>query len=75
MECKIEFYSFGLKYKECFNKSLTVVFEIEIAFVWITFNDLCRPTIIQLLQTYRVPKKFKEQLFQINNKVKESIQF
>jgi len=31
MEYKIEFDSFCLKYKECFNKSLTVV--IEIAFV------------------------------------------
>jgi len=38
MECKIEFDSLGLKYKECFNKSLTVVFEI--AFVWKMFNDL-----------------------------------
>jgi len=61
MECEIEFYSSGQKYKECFNKSLTVVFEIEIAFVWITFNDLSRPTIIQLLHAYRVQKKFKKQ--------------
>ena len=30
---RIEFYSLGLKYKERFNKSLTVVLEIEIAFV------------------------------------------
>ena len=50
MECEIEFDSLGLKYKERFNKSLTVVFEIEIAFVWIMFNDLSRLTIIQLLQ-------------------------
>jgi len=27
MEFEIEFDSFSLKYKECFNKSLTVVFE------------------------------------------------
>jgi len=33
MECEIEFDSLGLKYKECFNKSVTVVFEIEMAFV------------------------------------------
>jgi len=32
MQCVIEFDSFRLKYKECFNKSLTVVFEIEIEF-------------------------------------------
>jgi len=31
--CEIEFVSLGLIYKERFNKSLTVVFEIEIAFV------------------------------------------
>jgi len=52
MECEIEFDSLGLKYKECFIKSLTVVFEMETAFVWITFNDLSRPTIIQLFQGY-----------------------
>jgi len=52
MECEIEFDSLDLKYKERFNKSLTVVFEIEIAFVWITFNGLSRPTIIQLFQGY-----------------------
>ena len=40
MEYEIEFDSLGLKYKECFIKSLTVVFEMEIALVWITFNDL-----------------------------------
>ena len=33
MECEIEFDSLGLKFQECFNKSLTVVFKIEIAFV------------------------------------------
>ena len=33
MECKIEFDGLGLKYKERFNKSLTVVFEIEISLV------------------------------------------
>jgi len=32
IECEIEFDSFGLKYKECFNKLLTVRFEIETAF-------------------------------------------
>src|SRR6218665_1488832 len=31
--CEIEFVSLGLIYMERFNKSLTVVFEIEIAFV------------------------------------------
>ena len=50
MECEIEFDSLGLKYKERFNKLLTVVFEI--AFVWITFNGLSRLTIIQLFQGY-----------------------
>jgi len=50
MECEIEFDSLGLKYKECFNKSLTVMFEIEISFVLITFNDLSRSTIILLFQ-------------------------
>ena len=30
-KCKIEFDSLGLKYKERFNKSLNVMFEIEIA--------------------------------------------
>jgi len=52
MECEIEFDSLCLKYKERFNKSLTVVFEIEIAFVLITSNDLSRPIIIQLFQGY-----------------------
>jgi len=33
MEGKIEFNSLGPKCKECFNKSLTVLFEIKIAFV------------------------------------------
>ena len=52
MEYEIEFNSLGLKYKKHFKKSLTVVFEIEIAFVSITFKDLRRPTIIQLFQCY-----------------------
>ena len=52
MACEIEFDSLGLKYKERFNQSLTVGFEIEIAFVWITFNDLSRPIVIQLFQGY-----------------------
>ena len=63
MECEIEFDSLCLKYKERFNKSLTVVFEIEIAFVWITSNDLSRPTIIQLFQGNIGPKKFKSNYF------------
>jgi len=61
MECGIEFDSLGLKYKEHFNKLLTLVFEI--AFVWITFNDLSRTTIIQLFQCYIGPKKFKRNYF------------
>ena len=31
VEFKIKFDSLGLKYKECFNKSLTVMFEIAFA--------------------------------------------
>jgi len=64
MECEIEFYSLGLKYKERFNKKIDChVWNIEIAFVWITFNDLSRPTIIQLFQGYIGPKKFKSNYF------------
>jgi len=51
MECVVEFDSLGLKYKQHFN---IFEFEIEIAFVWITFNDLSRPTIIQLFQGYNI---------------------
>jgi len=39
-ERELEFDSLDLKYKECFNKSLTVVFEVEIAFV---VNNVYRP--------------------------------
>ena len=76
MECAIEFDNLGLKYKERFNKSLTVVFETEIAFDWITFNDLSRPTILQLglFQGYIGPKKFKSNQIK-ESKLKELIQF
>ena len=37
------------------------------------FNDLSWPTIIQLLQAYKVPKNFKEQLLQIKGNLKELI--
>ena len=63
MECEIEFDSLGLRCKARFNKSLTVEFEIEIAFIWITFNDLSRPTIIQMFQGYIGAKKFKNNYF------------
>ena len=35
------------------------MFEIEIGFVCLISDDLSRPTLIQLLQAFRVPKKFK----------------
>lgn len=38
IQSKIEFDSLGLKYKECFNKSFPVMFEMETTFVRIKFN-------------------------------------
>ena len=40
IECEIESDSLGQKYKECFNKSLTLMFEIETALVCIKFYEI-----------------------------------
>jgi len=48
IQCDIEFDRLWLKYNECLNQSLTVMFEIETGFAWIKFYDL--RTIFKLLQ-------------------------